>query len=77
MAAQKSPPLLPERDADARVSLRHALTPSPVRWLARLVFLIFLTIPFALAFVCSAAAPSWPMHRSNECRCSPPGFRDR
>ena len=51
MAAQKSPPLLPERDADARVSLRHALTPLPVRWLARLVFLIFLTIPFALAFV--------------------------
>jgi len=44
-------PSLPERDATARISLRHALTPRPVRWLARLVFLVFLAIPFALALV--------------------------
>jgi len=43
--------LPPERDAAARVSLRHALTPWPVRWLARLVFAVFLSIPFALAIV--------------------------
>jgi adhesin transport system membrane fusion protein len=43
--------LPPERDAAARVSLRHALTPWPVRWLARLVFAVFLSIPFALALV--------------------------
>lgn len=42
---------LPERDATARVSLRHSLTPRAVRWLARLVFLTFLAIPFALALV--------------------------
>jgi len=42
---------LPERDATARVSLRHALTPRAVRWLARLVFVAFLSIPFALVFV--------------------------
>ena len=43
--------LLPERDAKARASLRHALTPGAVRWLARLVFLVFLAIPFVLALV--------------------------
>jgi membrane fusion protein, adhesin transport system len=43
--------LLPERDVARRVSLVHTLTPRPVRWLARLVFLVFLAIPFALAFV--------------------------
>jgi adhesin transport system membrane fusion protein len=35
----------------ARVSLQRSLTPRPVRWLARLVFLFFLLIPFALAIV--------------------------
>jgi adhesin transport system membrane fusion protein len=43
--------LPPERDAKAHASLRHALTPRPVRWLARLVFAVFLSIPFALALV--------------------------
>jgi len=47
----KPKPLPPERDAVNRVSLAHALTPRSVRWLARLVFAIFLAIPFALAFV--------------------------
>jgi adhesin transport system membrane fusion protein len=42
---------LPERDVKARVSLQHSLTPRPVRWLARLVFLAFLAIPFVLALV--------------------------
>jgi adhesin transport system membrane fusion protein len=42
---------LPERDVKARVALAHSLTPRGVRWLARLVFLIFLSIPFALVFV--------------------------
>jgi multidrug efflux pump subunit AcrA (membrane-fusion protein) len=50
MVVTRQPPL-PERDAVNRVSLAHALTPRPVRWLARLVFAIFLAIPFALAFV--------------------------
>jgi len=31
-----------------RISLRRSLTPRAVRWLARLVFLAFLSIPFAL-----------------------------
>jgi len=43
--------LPPERDPKAWGSLRRSLTPSPVRWLARMVFLIFLAIPFALAIV--------------------------
>ncbi|MFM8414926.1 MAG: HlyD family secretion protein [Planctomycetota bacterium] len=43
--------VLPERDAKTRASLRHSLTPGAVRWLARLVFLVFLAIPFALALV--------------------------
>jgi multidrug efflux pump subunit AcrA (membrane-fusion protein) len=43
--------LPPERDASARASLAHALTPPSIRWLARLVFLIFLALPFILAFV--------------------------
>jgi adhesin transport system membrane fusion protein len=34
-----------------RASIAHTVTPQPVRWLARLVFLMFLSIPFALAFV--------------------------
>lgn len=44
-------PLLPERDASAHISLAHALTPRFVRWLARLVLAVFLTIPFALMLV--------------------------
>ena len=47
----RHPQPLPERDVQARVSLANSLTPRPVRWLARLVFLVFLSIPFALAFV--------------------------
>jgi len=43
--------LPPERDTKAHASLRHTLTPQPVRWLARLVFAVFLSIPFALALV--------------------------
>jgi adhesin transport system membrane fusion protein len=46
-----SKPVLPERDANNRVSLAHSLTPKAVRWLARLVFAFFLSIPFALALV--------------------------
>jgi adhesin transport system membrane fusion protein len=48
-STSKRPP--PERDVAARVSLQRSLTPRPVRWLARLVFLFFLLIPFALAIV--------------------------
>jgi len=51
MKAATPTTLLPERDTAARVSLRRSLTPEPVRWLARLVCLVFLCIPFALAFV--------------------------
>lgn len=47
----KPPMLLPERDASARISLARSLTPRFIRWLARLVFLVFLAIPFILAFV--------------------------
>ncbi len=47
----KPPSLPPERDASARVSLAHSLTPKSIRRLARLVFLIFLSLPFVLAFV--------------------------
>jgi multidrug efflux pump subunit AcrA (membrane-fusion protein) len=47
----KPPVLLPERDASARVSLARSLTPRFIRWLARLAFLVFLALPFILAFV--------------------------
>ena len=48
-STKRRPP--PSGTPQARASLRHALTPWPVRWLARLVFLVFLAIPFALALV--------------------------
>ena len=41
----------PEHNTRDRAALNHTVTPRPVRWLARLVFLMFLAIPFALAFV--------------------------
>jgi len=41
----------PEHSPQNRASLAHTITPRPVRWLARLVFLTFLAIPFALALV--------------------------
>jgi adhesin transport system membrane fusion protein len=46
----KSPPL-PERDVAARVSLRRTLTPGTIGWMARLVCLFFVVLPFALALV--------------------------
>jgi adhesin transport system membrane fusion protein len=42
---------LPEYDVAARRSLGATRTPPTVRWLARLVFLFFLGLPFALALV--------------------------
>ena len=42
---------LPEHSPRDRASLAHTVTPRPVRWLARFVFLMFLSIPFALALV--------------------------
>jgi adhesin transport system membrane fusion protein len=45
------PPPLPERDVAARVSLGRTLTPHAIRWMARLVFLFFLVLPFGLAFI--------------------------
>lgn len=44
-------PRRPEHSPRDRASLAHTVTPQPVRWLARLVFLMFLSIPFVLAFV--------------------------
>ncbi len=39
----------PERDAVTHASLAHAGTPVAVRWLARVVFAVFLSLPFFLA----------------------------
>jgi membrane fusion protein, adhesin transport system len=47
-AEQRRPPL---HSPEERVSLERALTPRPVRWMARTVFAVFMSIPFALAFV--------------------------
>ncbi|MEX0687218.1 MAG: HlyD family efflux transporter periplasmic adaptor subunit [Pirellulales bacterium] len=44
-----SKPIPPERDATTRISLAHTLTPRAISWLARLIFVVFLAIPFALA----------------------------
>ena len=44
-----SKPIPPERDATARISLAHTLTPRAISWMARLIFVVFLAIPFALA----------------------------
>jgi len=42
---------LPDRDAARRASLAHSATPAAIRLTARLVFLFFLLLPVALAFV--------------------------
>ncbi|MFM7137887.1 MAG: hypothetical protein ACKO1M_12600, partial [Planctomycetota bacterium] len=50
MVVKRKPPP-PERDTVARVSLARSLTPQGVRWVARLVFAFFISIPFILALV--------------------------
>ena len=47
----KQTQVLPERDVAARVSLARTLTPRTIVWMARLVFLFFLALPFGLALI--------------------------